>query len=173
MSEVGAFIHLYHVWGLFGAITMLVFGRQAYRSWRASGGSWLSAPCEWLRFVGWTLREMVLDIVRVPFIPSRLHEKWPESEWKGRSYPREQSILIGITLGGMGRMFTALYWSERNRNWMVHADDWMIQMAAAPVCCMIVGDFLHHTTAWHNQKHIPRLIAAFGLVWILVGALKA
>lgn len=172
MSEVGAFIHLYHVFGLFGAITMLLFGRQAYRSWRASGGSWRSAPCEWLQFAGWTMRETVLDIVRCAIMPWRLSHGWPESRWSGRSYPREQAILIGITLGGLGRMATALYWSERNRQWMEYADSWVIQMAAAPVCCMILGDFLHHTTAWPGRKHIPRLIAAFALAWVIYGSLK-
>lgn len=172
MSEVGAFVHLYHVWGLFGAITMLVYGTQAHASWRASGGSWASAPCEWLRFMGWTLRETVLDIFRCAIMPWRLYDKWPESEWRGRSYPREQSILIGITLGGMGRMLTALYWSERNREWMQYADSWMIQMASAPVFCMIVGDLLHHFTAWRDEKHVPRLITAVALIWVLYGAIK-
>lgn len=172
MSEVGAFIHLYHVWGLFGAITMVLYGAQAYKSWRDAGGTWATAPCEWLQFIWWTLRETVLDIARCAVMPWQANKAWPESEWNGRSYPREQSILVGITLGGMGRMLTALYWSERNREWMQYADSWMIHMAATPVLAMIFGDMLHHTTAWQGKKHIPRLILAASFVWVMIGAVK-
>jgi hypothetical protein len=168
---VGAFVHLYHIWGLFGAITACIFARQAYISWRASGGVWITAPCEWLYFIGWTLRETLFDLARCVIAPWR-NGPWPQSDWSNRAYPREQSILIGIAMGGTGRMITALYWSETNRTWMTHADAWNLYAASAPVLLMILGDFLHHQTAWPNHRYRSRLLTVAALLWIATGAIK-
>lgn len=176
MSGVGAFVHLYHIWGLFGLLTASLFGVQAYREWRKHGGTWRKAPGEWAYTLGWFFREALLDVGRfgkwaamsfagVPF-------NWGESPWQARKYTRQQVILIGITFGGMSRFLTALYWSEKNREWMNYAESWTIQMASAFVIMAIIGDLHHHMTAWPDKRHRVRLIVLVSLAWILFGTIR-
>ena len=176
MSGVGAFVHLYHVWGLFGLLTAVLFGQQGYKNWRASGGTWRTAPGEWIYATGWLTGETLRDIWRLfkwfgkAFVGLPLD--WQQSEWRGRVYSRQQIILVGITLGGLSRFLTALYWSERNRDWMQYADSWMLQMATVPIVLAVLGDFHHHMTAWPNKLHRTRLVAVSALAWVVYGAFK-
>lgn len=175
MNAVNAFVHLYHVWGALGAITACLFGREAYRGWREAGGTWASAPGEWFYTLRWVSGETARDIARfasgalrgflgIPF-------NWAETQWKGRIYPRRQVILIGITLGGTSRLLTALYWAERNREWMAHVDGTVIAFASAVILPAVIGDLFHHYTAWPEKRHRARMIMLAGCIWVLIGAL--
>ena len=173
---IGAFVHLYHVGGVFGLLTAVLFGRLAYRGWRASGGTWRAAPGEWMYSARWTARETLRDLWRVfgwalsafamtPFA-------WHESERNGRKYPDRQIMLIGITLGGIARFLTAIYWSEKNVAWMQHVDSAAIMMAATPVLIAVAGDVHHHLTAWPDLRHRVRLLCIVALAWVLLGVMR-
>lgn len=173
MSAVEGFVHLYHVWGILGAITAALFGLEAWRGWRVSGGTFRSAPSEWLYALRFSFREALFDCARlalwagksatgVPFV-------WENAEWQSRSYPRRQIILIGITLGGLSRMMTALYWSERNRDWMAHVDISVIFAASIVIFPAIIGDLYHQMTAWPNKHHRARLLGLACFAWVFAG----
>ena len=174
MSGVGAFVHLYHVWGALGALTALLFGVEAYRGWRASGGTWASAPAEWFYTLRWVSAETVRDVGRLFKWMARgffgLPFDWRQSAWGSRSYPRRQIILIGITMGGSSRLLTALYWAERNRDWMAHVDGGVIFAASFVILPAIIGDLHHHHTAWPGKQHRVRLILFTAFCWVLAGA---
>lgn len=173
MSAVEGFVHLYHVWGALGALTALLFGMEAHKSWRLAGGTWRSAPSEWLGFAAFATRETISDAYRFAKWTVRsffgLPFDWGHGEWNGRAYPKRQAILIGITLGGLSRFLTALYWAEKNRDWMAHVDTSVIMFASAVIMPAIIGDLLHHTTAWPEKGHRARLIGLAALCWVFVG----
>lgn len=173
MSAVEGFVHLYHVWGFLGGLTAALFGLEAWRGWRTAGGTLRSAPGEWLYTLRFLSQETLFDSVRlvkwavksalgVPFV-------WEKAEWQGRSYPRRQVILIGITLGGLSRLMTALYWSERNRDWMTHVDASVIISASIVILPSILGDLHHQMTAWPSKQHRVRLLGLACLTWVLIG----
>lgn len=175
MSAVDAFVHLYHVWGALGALTASLFGIEAYRGWRAAGGLWRTAPAEWFYTLRWVSGETLKDIGRLLEWIVRgffgLPFTWEQGEWRGRSYPRRQVILIGITLGGMSRLCTALYWAERNREWMAHVDGSVIAFASAVILPAAIGDLLHHHTAWPEKRHRARVILVAAMLWVGIGAM--
>lgn len=175
MSGVGAFINLYHVWGLFGLVTAVTYGLQAYKEWRYNGGKWRAAPGEWFYAFAWFSRETIKDLGRLVQWMAQgflgLPFDWRQTEWRSRTYSRLQVILLGITLGGVSRFLTAIYWSERNREWMGSPEACVLEMAAAPIFLAVLGDLHHHLTAWPERKHRVRLLAFVGLAWILFGAI--
>lgn len=173
MSAVEGFVHLYHVWGMLGALTAVVFGREAWVGWREAGGTFRSAPREWAYALQHVSTEAARDVVRLfkwagksalgaPFI-------WETAQWRGRTYPRRQTILIGITLGGLSRMMTAMYWAERNRDWMEHTDMGVIVAASVVILPAVIGDLHHHMTAWPDKQHRVRLTALGSAAWVLYG----
>lgn len=176
MSGVGAFVHLYHIWGVLGLLTAVLFGMQGHRLWRESGGNWRDAPREWAYAGGWSLRETIKDVGRFAgwvvngFLS--LPYTWRQTEWSGRSYPSRLIIFIGITCGGVSRFLTALYWAEKNRGWMTEVDPWVLEMAALPVILAVVGDLHHHRTAWPSKTYRVRLIALVAFVWVIIGAIR-
>lgn len=168
---VEVFVNLYHVWGLFGLVTAVLYGRMTYRSWREAGGTWRRAPMEWLYSFHWNLREAAMDVLYI--------FRWalaamaggplgwrPERAYMGPGYPPRQLIALGVTLGGSARFMTALYWSERNRDWMAHVDATVLAQAAVPVMFAVGADILHHYTAWPNSRYLSRLLIVAALLWI-------
>jgi hypothetical protein len=173
MNYVEGFVHLYHIWGALGFITAAMFGIEAHRSWRLAGGTWREAPYEWAYAGTHVARETFRDIGRLikwtvgsffgmPFT-------WESGEWQGRKYPRRQTILIGITLGGTSRFLTALYWAEKNRDWMTSADNSVIFIASFVILPAIIGDLHHHATAWPNKPHRVRLLALVCAIYVCIG----
>lgn len=169
---IGGFVHLYHIWGVFGLLTALLFGRLAYAGWREAGGRWRDAPGEWIGALSWSLRETVRDVSKLlgwatsAFVVTPF--TWNDTVRESR-YPDRQIMLIGITLGGVARFLTALYWSEKNVAWMQRVDNTAIAMAATPVLIAIIGDVHHHLTAWPTQRHRVRLLCLVAAVWVAVG----
>lgn len=174
MNLVQGFVHLYHIWGLFGAITMLIYGRSAYRNWREAGGTWRRAPCDiasilggavrdtltdWIRFFGWVL----VGIFGLAFKGAR-RKMWYEPR-AGR-WPSNHALLLGIALGGMARMFTALYWSERNTAWMTEVE---VIAPGVFVIMAILADANHQITAWPEKPWRARLLCSAAAVWIGIG----
>lgn len=169
MNWVEGFVHLYHVWGIWGAITAAIYGPAAWLSWRECGGTVRSFLGEYAGAAGYQSRELVLDVVRVavgimrglfgvgPVIGTR------KASWH---YPREHMLLIGITLGGFSRFLTALYWSEKGWAWM-HADN-MMTMAAGPIIIGVIAD-THKIIAWPKRPWFTRWLAFAGLAWIALG----
>lgn len=173
---IGAFVHLYHVCGVFGLLTAFLFGRLAYMGWREAGGTWATAPREWCEAIAGAVRESMRDIGRVAgwalssFLVTPL--VWSADATRPSRYPDRQIMLIGITLGGIARFLTALYWSEKNITWMQHVDNSAILMAATPALIAIVGDVHHHLTAWPRHRHRVRLLCIVALAWVLIGVMR-
>ena len=170
MNWIEGFVHLYHVWGIWGAVTALIYGPSAWRSWRENGGTFSSLASEYAGAVAYQSRELVFDVVRVTVgIMRGLFGVGPVigTHKTGWHYPREHMLLIGITLGGFSRFLTAIYWSEKNRAWM-HADN-MLVMAAVPVIIAVVADAHHQIIAWPKRPWLARWLAFAGLAWIALG----
>lgn len=169
---VDSFIHLYHVWGMFGLVTALLYGRVTYRSWREAGGTWQRAPSEWLYAAKWNTHELARDtlymfrwaLAALTGGPLGWRE---EMAYAAPGYPPRQLVALGVTLGGVARFLTALYWSERNREWMQYADASMMISAALPVLFAVCADTLHHCTAWPEARHRVRLMALLAFLWIV------
>ena len=168
---VDSFIHLYHVWGMFGLMTAFLYGRLAYRSGREAGGTWRRAPGEWLYAAKWNTHELLRDTLYM--------FRWalaaltggplgwrPEGEYSGPGYPPRQVISLGVTLGGVSRFLTALYWSEKNRAWMQYAGTSVILSASLPVLFAVCADILHHYTAWPTARYRSRLMVLAAVLWI-------
>ncbi|MEO1169914.1 MAG: hypothetical protein AAFW97_14510 [Pseudomonadota bacterium] len=170
MSSVSAFVHLYHVWGVFGLITAIIYGRSAYQCWREDGGTFGNAPREiggagkhaavetvrdWGRFVRWFFAGL-----------TGIAYHWPETSRK-RVYSRDLTLLLGITLGGVSRAFTAAYWAEANTAWMTEATVWV---PSIPIIAAIWADSKHQVTAWPDKPWRARLILSVAVVWIIAGS---
>ena len=173
MTFVGGFVHLYHIWGIYGAITALIFGRSAYRGWRKTGGQWRDVPRDvtgwffgglartagdWWRFSKWFLA----GLIGIGF--RRDKGGWPEIDLffpdeEYARWPRNQTLLLGITLGGVSRFLTALYWAEKNTAWMNEGN---VFIPAIPIVVAILADMNHQFTAWHKRKWIVRMALTLG-----------
>lgn len=184
ISMVGGFVHLYHVWAIWGAITAVFFGRAAYRNWVRGGGQWRSAPGmfgeavrdtlqpiagDWLRLIKWFFAGML------SFSLKRGAAGWPviDTYWPGpktRRWPPDHTLLIGITLGGMARFFTAMYWAEKNVAWMTEAS---VLVPAIPIIWMILADHSHQLTTWPRRPWIARMILSLGILWTVLGLINA
>lgn len=166
-----SFVNLYHVWGVFGLVTAVLYGRLSYRSWREAGGTWRRAPGEWLYALRWNSREMGMDVLYVfrwalaAMVGGPLGWR-PERTYVGPGYQPRQIIALGVTLGGTARFLTAIYWSERNHDWMQHADASVLAQAAIPVMFAVCADVLNHYTAWPEARHRSRLLVFAALLWI-------
>lgn len=168
MNAVEGFVHLYHVWAVWGAITAAIYGRAAYKSWREAGGLWYRAPGELAGYVFGNLFQSVLDYFRLLRWSiaglTGLAYKWPDPV--PTRYARDHTLLLGITLGGLARLLTALYWAERNREWMSETNVWL---PAVPIAMAIFADANHQLTAWPNKPWIARMLLTAALVWVLYG----
>lgn len=181
MTAVGAFVHLYHIWALWGALTAFLYGKAAYKGWRSAGGTWDRAPADIFGSLSSGLKEAALDwgrLFRWAFASFsgllfrkddngryRLGSYWPkptETRW-----PANQMLLIGITLGGLARLMTGLYWAELNTLWMNEAS---VYIPPIPIIIAILADLNHQYTAWPSRPWIPRLLASAAVVWVLLGA---
>jgi hypothetical protein len=161
---VELFVRLYYVWGIMGAITASLYAASLYRSWRAGGGTLLSAPTELAKALGNYFIAIPADIWRamrffVSGFAAGLY-RWPDPpEGEGR-YSAAHALLVGITLGGLARFLTAMAWAEANRDWMERVETPQLVIASLPVAFAVIGDAMHHITAWPKHPHRARLIAA-------------
>lgn len=169
-NPVGGLIHLYHVWSIFGAITSVIFGMRAYKRWRVHGGTWVNAPKEWLALIRAfsfnTCRDCLSFFKWVFFGFAGVPYQWPNRRQEVWNYSADQTLLLGITLGGAGRFLTAAYWAyahvETNYGPMVY-------IPALTVLVAIAGDTNHHITAWSHKPHRYRLTILASVLWVLVG----
>lgn len=172
MNAVGGFVHLYHVWGIWGLITAMIYGPRAWASWRASGGKFATAPGEYLNALNHQIGEVARDIGRLmlgisrglfgigPMPPEETPSPWP--------YSKVHMLTLGITLGGVARFLTAIYWSERNRAWMTEQTVWI---PAIPVLIAVVADVHHHVVAFEHRPWVSRWLKIAALLWIALGLL--
>jgi hypothetical protein len=163
------FVRLYYVWGIMGAITASLYAASLYRSWRNGGGSLRTAPREIVSIVCGYFVAIPGDVWRaarffISGFAAGLY-RWPDPPEGAGRYSAAHALLVGITLGGMSRFFTAIYWAEANREWMEHVEPGHIMVASLPVIFAVIGDAMHHITAWPKHPHRARLISA---VMILV-----
>lgn len=168
------FVRLYYVWGIMGAITASLYAASLFRSWRASGGRARSVPRELAAMLAGYFVALPSDVWRamrffVSGFAAGLY-RWPDPPEGAARYSAAHALLFGITLGGLSRFMTAMYWAEGNRDWMQHVDDAHIMIASLPVIFAVVGDAMHHITAWPKHPHRARLIV---VVMILVLASAA
>lgn len=182
MSYVSAFVHLYHVWGVWGLITALIFGTQAHRNWRAAGGRWRDIPRDVGTALGQGVKQSLLDFWRllrwfaaglIGIALKRGDAGLPEIDLffpgpEQSRWPRNQTLLLGITLGGASRLFTALYWSEANTQWMGEAS---VLIPSIPIVMAVMADTNHQFTAWPNRPWIARMLLVVAVSWILFGLL--
>lgn len=173
MNPVEGFVHLYHVWGLWGLITAIIYAPAAFREWRVKGGTLTRAPGEYVGIFGWQIKEAVLDLWRLATgIVHGLfgfgHVPPPEtSPWR---YTREHMLMLGIAVGGVSRLLTALYWSEKNRGWM---DGDTVWVPAIPVLFAIIADAHHHHAAWGEKRPwLPRWLKIGAATWIALGLFR-
>lgn len=173
MNSTEGFVHLYHVWGVWGLITALIYGPDAWRSWRASGGTLRAAPGEYAQAFSHHLLGIAADLVRLLLgIVKGLFSVGPTppaerpSPWR---YSSVHMLTLGITLGGIARLITAFYWSEKNRGWMTDDNVWL---PAIPVLIAVIADAHHHFVQFSDRPWLPRWIKLTAAAWIFVGLLS-
>ena len=168
MNGVEGFVHLYHVWMIYGGVTALIYGQASYQSWQQAGGQWRTAPAEFTGYLFGGLWQVVADwtrLVRWMFAGlTGLSYRWPEPV--PAKYARDHTLLLGITLGGLSRFLTALYWSEKNRAWMTETNVWL---PAVPVALAVLADANHQLTAWSKRPWIARMLLSGAVIWVLIG----
>ena len=171
MNGVEGFVHLYHIWMLYGFITFAIYGQAAYQSWRSAGGAWLRAPSEVSGYVLGNVFQTIMDWFRLLRWAAAgltgISYKWPEPV--PTRYAKDHTLLLGITMGGLSRFLTALYWSEKNRAWMTETNVWL---PAVPVALAIFADSNHQLTAWAKRPWVPRLLLSAAFVWVMIGLLS-
>jgi len=170
MNSVGAFVHLYHVWGVLGLVTAVVYGRNIWAQWRVSGGTAINAPGELARLIWHHARLSVSDIgaiVRGAWCRfTGLDHVWsqdPKSPW---TYGTEHSLLLGIMLGGVARFATAFYWAELNTAWVSTE---MVWVPSIPILLAVLADLSHHATALKSKMPL-RWAIILSTLWIVYGA---
>lgn len=181
LHPIEMFVSLYYVWAVFGAITAFMYGRLAYKQWRAAGRTWGSVTNEigalslgtlgryardWLNMV----RYFVSGLTGFTF--RRGKGGWPsinefmDEPVEVSDYPRNQRLLLGIALGGTSRFITAMYWAELNRGWMTETNVWL---PAFPIFMAILADTNHHMTAFSKRPWIARLLFSAAMVYVALG----
>lgn len=170
MNGVGAFVHLYHIWGILGLATSLFYGRNICKQWRATGGSFRTAPSEVGGVMWHHIKLSFSDVYRLGRAAlyrftglDYLFAQSPESPWR---YGNDHSLLLGIMLGGIARFATAFYWSEINTGWVTVETVWI---PAIPIILAVLADISHQATALDNKWPI-RWASIAAIVWILWGA---
>jgi hypothetical protein len=176
------FVNLYYVWAVFGGITAFFYGRAAWKLWRDKAptvtdlrndiGSlslaWLVRTSrDWLQLG----RYFVTGLTGFTF--RRGMGGWPQidefmDEEPLSPFPQSLRLMVGITLGGMARCTTALYWAELNRDWMTTTNVWL---PAVPIVLAIMADTNHHYTAWPKRPWIARLLFSVAMVYVALGLL--
>lgn len=183
ITMVAGFVHLYHIWGLYGLLTALFFGRAAHRSWRKAGGAWQTALPDALRTTRETFGPIGSDWVRLfkwfcvglfSFSLKRGRAGWPviDTFWPepaAKKWPPDQTLLLGITLGGAARFATAMYWAEKNVGWMTENS---VLIPAIPIVWMIIADHNHQLTAFPKRPFIARLLLSAAMLWVALGLLN-
>ena len=184
MSGIGAFVHLYHVWGLYCLITAIVFGIPAYRRWMMRGGRWSSLPRTTVEAGHELAVHMVRDWVifwrwvgktTARLIASERGAAWPSlrDEWdvdiEGNTKHAPLSLFVGISVGGWGGFTTAMYWAEKNKGWMT--DDMAVLWPSFFVTLTVISHVFHQFTAWPDKPYIPRMLLGVSLCWIAIGGL--
>lgn len=169
---VQGFVHLYHIWGLWGLTTALIYGRFAFNAWREQGGSWKSAPKENIQLSWYLVTQTLLDWLRVfkwaftSLLGIPYQWRVEPSSWK---YSQEQSILLGIILGGTARILIASYWSAANTKWAHLVEPHTLLIPAIFVFCAIMGDSAFHIAYWWRKPWIPRLLFSGAMLWVALG----
>jgi hypothetical protein len=179
---VEMFVNLYYVWAIFGGITAFFYGRAAWKLWVAQGGSWRIMTGDvsrltwhWIARTSkdwWQIgRYFVTGLIG--FTVSRGKSGWPQidefmDDPPDTDFPRNMRLMCGITLGGLARLVTALYWAELNRGWMTETNVWV---PAIPIVLAILADMNHHYTAWPKRPWIARLLFSAAMVYVALGLL--
>lgn len=177
MNDIEAFVRLYHVWGILGAITAWIYGAAAFQIWRQAGGTFRNAPADVIGGIRsftvnsladvWSLLRWTLS----GFLGSAFsvfRYQWPKGEMPAYRYGLGHTLRLGIALGGTARLLTALYWAERNTEWMNHVSVWV---PAVPILYAIAGDLAHHSTAWPRHQYRVRMLAIFSILYVGTGLL--
>jgi hypothetical protein len=182
LDLVGGFVHLYHVWAVWGAITGIIFGRAAFKGWKESGGRIRDIPRDALSWATGNMLEAFKDVWRLLkwFIAGLIglagrkgkrgfegiDMYFPNAELS--KWPRNQTLLIGISAGGISRFLTAMYWAEKNTAWMSQST---VLIPAIPIMLAILADSNHQLTAWPKRPWIARILLTLGIGWIALGLL--
>jgi hypothetical protein len=171
MNAVGMFVHLYHVWAVFGAITAFIYGRNLHRIMRAERVRLWTVPMGLVGIFARLLRQALRDWVNlfkgVVAGFTGMPWTWPSDENMVWPLSRHQTLMVGITLGGASRLLTAVYWAERNTGWMTQETVWV---PAIPIAMAVIADSHHHYVAWEQTPWRLRLLGTLALAWVLVGA---
>ena len=186
-TAVGMFVHLYHIWLVYGAMTSFIYGKDAvalmreekyrlrdmpkgfavlvYMTLDASRRDWINLAKQALHLIRWFLA----GLTSYPWSwPARQFD-WPADAKPVWPLGRDLTLLVGITLGGASRMLTAFYWSEKNRAWMTETNVWI---PAIPIVMAVVADAHHHSIAWSDKPWRSRFLMTFAIAWVLFGATR-
>jgi hypothetical protein len=170
--KIEAFVHLYHVWGVLGLLTALVYSRPTWRRWREAGGTYLNGPVDTVQLIVHHISLLGRDFLNIGKIAiarfSGVDLLWPQDPKSPWRYPSDQSLFVGIMLGGISRFITAFYWAEINTGWMTEETVWV---PAVPIIIAVLADLSHHSTAWPLAHYRVRLLALAAVLWILIGGI--
>jgi len=182
LYPIDMFVNLYYVWAVFGGITAFFYGRAAWVLWREHTHTFLGMVSDvrlssrnWLVSTGrdWVQLGRYFVTGLTGFTFRRGVGGWPQidefmDEPPLTEFPRSLRLMIGITLGGLARLLTALYWAELNRGWMTETNVWI---PAIPIVFAIMADVNHHYTAWPRRPWIARLLFSAGMAFVGAGLL--
>ena len=170
MNFVDAFAHLCHIWGLFGFITFLVYANDTRKALRSEGVEAMQYPDKALLFAGRQLKYTVKDLVSlaVGLYHGLIGIGAVVFDDRSAYTLRNSTVLmLGISLGGLSRFFTSLYWALVDMQVLITS----MPVAIVPMFLAVIADTNHHHIVWHKKPWRGRFLMVFAFTWVVLGAL--